>query len=249
MKLVAMMLTRNEANRYLKWTIPSLLSFCDEVRVIDDDSVDGTHNILRDYGCIVKRNDRPMFFEHEGRARNALLDFALEGKPDYLFAVDADEIVADGDAIRDALISRTSASGVWNLTMEEVWKADERFLYERVDGQWGSRKCPVLFEVPARIPSNWRIADRALACGREPMPVAKAGVRRAPVVTSLFHLGWANESERETRYDRYVKHDGGAFHASAHLNSIMFGDELVKLAPREWPKGLDREGLLERINQ
>ncbi len=249
MKLVAAVISRDEASRYIKWTIPSLLSFCDEVRVIDDDSVDGTHKILADYGCVVKRNDRPMFFEHEGRARNALLDWALEANPTHLLMVDCDEIVANGQDLRDAILTNSSPSGVWNLTMEEVWKADERFLYERVDGQWGSRKCPVLFEVPARMPGNWRIADRALACGREPMPVAKAGIRRAPVVTSLFHLGWANESERETRYDRYVKHDGGAFHAGKHLNSIMFDDSQVGLAPREWPKGLDREGLLERINR
>lgn len=249
MKLVAMMITRNEADRFLRWTIPSLLTYVDEIRVIDDDSKDGTHTILQQYGCVVKRNDRPLFYEHEGRARNALLDWTLEGNPTHVIAIDADELVAEGVAVRDAIERNTSASGVWNLTMEEVWKADDNFLYERNDGQWGSRKVPILFAVPEVRDRNWRIADRALACGREPMTVARAGIRRAPTVGSVFHLGWANQKERQQRYDRYVKHDNGAFHASDHLLSIMFDDTRVGLSPRRWPDNLDREGLLERINR
>lgn len=249
-KLIAMMICRNETDRYIQWTIPSLLTYVDEIRVVDDNSNDGTHKILADYGCIVKRNDRPLFFEHEGRARNALLDWTLEGEPTHILAIDADELIAEGEVVRDAITRVTSASGVWNLTMEEVWKADSGFVYERIDGQWGSRKVPILFSVPEVRDRNWRIADRALACGREPMTVARAGVRRAPTIASVFHLGWANQGDRQARYDRYVKHDGGAFHASDHLLSIMNDDDHVGLSARAWPRGIvDKQGLVERINR
>lgn len=252
MKLTAMCIVRNEADRYLNFTIPSLLEFVDEIRVVDDASDDGTSEILRDFKCVVKRNKESQFFLHEGRARNALFDWVLEGDPTHILAIDADELVEDGRAVREAVENNTSASGIWTLGMTEIWKADEQFLYERVDGQWGQRKVPVLFTAPRVKTSQWNIADRALACGREPMAVAKAGIRgRVPMVSSLFHLGWSCESDREARFQRYVEHDGGRFHRDAHLQSIMFGDDRVKTVARSWPESLSsmKTGLLDRINR
>ncbi len=246
-----MMICRNEADRYLKWTLPSLAAYVDEIRAIDDCSQDGTHTILAEHGALVQRNTRPMFYEHEGDARNQLLDWALEANPTHLLSIDADEIVADGSLLRETVETRRSRSGVWNLWMEEIWKADGDRLYERVDGKWGNRKVPLVYEVPYRMPRNWRIANRALASGREPWPVAKASIRaREEPVTSVFHLGWACKKDRRERYDRYVKHDSGQFHADQHLASIMWDDEQVKLKERRWPETLDaiRASLLLRIN-
>lgn len=251
-KLTAMMICGREADRYLNFTIPSLLEFVDEIRVVDDASDDGTSEILRDFGCVVKRNETSQFFVHEGRARNALFDWVLEGQPTHIIAVDADEVVENGRAVRKAVENNTSASGIWTLGMTEIWRADEQSLYERVDGQWGQRKVPVVFAAPRIRTPRWNIADRALACGREPMAVAKAGVRgRVPMVSCLYHLGWSCKSDREARYQRYVKHDGGQFHRSAHLDSIMNSDANVTLQSRTWPRSLDnvKDDLLKRINR
>lgn len=251
MKITAMMIVKNENHRYLDFVLPSLMEFCDEVRVVDDNSSDGTHKVVAEHGCIVKRNDQTKFFVHEGRARNELLDFALEGHPTHLLAIDGDEMIEDGQALRQAVETHSSPSGVWTLDMTEVWKADEQHLWERVDGQWGARKVPVLFEVPRRMTSRFRIADRALACGREPVVVAKAGMRsRLPSLCAIYHLGWSCENDREERWLRYVKHDGGNFHAGSHLASIMYPDEQVKLQPLPWPDSLSKAkaGLLARIN-
>ncbi len=83
---------------------------------------------------------------------------------------------------------------------------------------------------------NWRILDRALACGREPMWVR--GVRAQPTGTSVFHFGWANPATRQERYDRYAQADGGKFHASRHLDSILWNDRRVRLTWKKWPVGL-----------
>lgn len=252
MKLTAMMITRNEAGRYLEQTLPALREFCDEIRVVDDDSTDGTHSILERNGAVVLRNDRPEFYLHEGRARNKLLDWTLQGQPTHIIAIDADELVEDGSEIRRQIEQRTSPQGIWRLTMEEVWKADEQWLYERVDGKWGSRKVPIVFEVPTVRRGAWRIADRALASGREPMQVAKFGARsNVPTICSVFHLGWACQADRRARYERYAVHDGGRFHAGDHLSSIMWPDEQVGLRPRLWPASWEtmKPTLLERINR
>lgn len=247
-----MMIVRNEADRYLTYTIPSLLEFVDEIRVVDDASDDGTSEILRDFGCVVRRNEQPQFFVHEGRARNALLDWTLEGKPTHIIAIDADEIVEDGRKVRMAIERNTSASGIWCLAMTEIWRADEQYLHERVDGQWGARRVPVVFTAPRVRTARWNIADRALACGREPMAVARAGIRNlVPTVSALYHLGWSCRSDRNERYQRYVQYDGGRFHRDAHLQSIMLEDSQVRTITRPWPALAEgvKSGLLDRINR
>lgn len=253
-----MCIARNEAGRFLRWTIPALFDFCDEVRVVCDASTDGTHKILTDHGCVVKRNDRPLFFDHEGRARQQLLDWTMEGNPTHILAIDCDELVADGQQLREKM-QGTSKSGVWSLDMQEVWKADEQSLSIRQDGGWKAHPVGIAFAVQdmmqnRQLRRHWVIPDRALACGRVPVAVAQAANRNRqgePSATEILHLGWSCEKDRDERYQRYVKHDGGKFHASTHLQSIMYEDDRVELTKRDWPVALSgmKAGLLDRINR
>lgn len=246
-----MMMVHNEGGRFLDIVLEHLNTFCDEIRAFDDASTDASLEILMARGAVVYHSPVSVFYEHEGRARNKLLDFTLEGEPTHIVAIDADEMIENTAAVRSAIENRTSPSGVWNLTMDEVWKASDEGLGLRVDGQWGARRAPILFEAPAYRRFSWRIADRALASGREPVPVAKAGIRsHQPPVCSVFHFGWTCEVDRQQRYDRYVKHDSGKFHPSPHLASIMWPDEQTQLQWRAWPAGLEayRKRLLDRIN-
>lgn len=248
MKLIASLIVRNEHDRYLDVCLSSLNEFCDEIRVVDDGSTDGTHACLVEHGCVIDRDFRSRFYEHEGRARQRLLDFTLQGQPTHILAIDADEIIGDGPAMRRQVEQTPSRSGAWSLWMTEVWKADERAIQERVDGAWGQRKVPIVFQ-PMR---NMKIADRALASGREPQAVAKAAIRgQAPVVGEVFHLGWACQSDRANRYHRYEVHDGGEFHASQHLLSIMWPDAQVSFREHPWPPGMlpFKDRLVERINR
>ena len=269
MKLVASLITHNERQRFLEPCIKSLLGFCDEIRVVDDDSTDGTHKMLADLGAIVLRNDYRMFFEHEGRARQKLLEWTMEGQPTHVLAIDADEFVADGQLLRAELDKpveilsmierrrrspRMMSSGVWSLQMQEIWGATDNCLNIRQDGGWKEHPVPIVFTVPQdrQALRHWRIPDRALACGRVPTEVAVRSNRtQGPAVTQLLHYGWACEADRAERHARYVKHDGGKHHAGSHLDSIMWGDSRVQLTQRAWPDSLAaaKAGLLARINQ
>lgn len=250
MKLVASLLVRNELGRYLEPCILHLLEFVDEVRVLDDASTDGSFEWLADQGPHVQvlQLPRPHFFEHEGRTRQALLEWTLKGDPSHIVSIDCDEFVNDGPGLRRSIEFADRAA--FGLTMEEVWEADVGGLCVREDGGWRSHPVPALWRIPERLDARWRIADRALACGR--VPVAIDGIQ--PVLLadhSLLHFGWANEQERQARYDRYRVADGGRFHASQHLESIMWGCDRVQLRPRGWPAGLLpwKDAILERANR
>jgi hypothetical protein len=249
MKLVASVVVRNELQRYLMPFIYHLSDFCDEIVVLDDHSTDGGFRQLTGMPevTLIGTADEPLFFVHEGRFRNALLEMTLSRKPTHILAIDADEFVTDGQAVRNAC---AGPGNVFTLRMEEVWKADENGLQIRVDGGWRQRNVPILYRVPP-LPRHrsFKIADRAMACGREPQSVAMQALRgkSTPSGSSILHFGWTREAERDARYQRYVQHDLGKSggHADMHLRSIMWPDDKVTLEPREWPPSLDKEAILE----
>jgi glycosyltransferase involved in cell wall biosynthesis len=261
--LIAMMVVHNEADRYLQPCLRHLLDFCDEIRILDDGSTDEWNQQavwwdgVREHEDRIKVRwqERSTFYEHEGNTRQALLDWTMEGHPTHILAIDADEFIGDGELLR-LMMQDTGTTGVWKLTMTEVWKSDEEWLYVRQDGDWRPRPVGIAFEVPPDHYANrqtrrhWRMMDRALACGRTPIYTTMVGNRTvAEPVTPILHFGWACEADRAARYARYVEHDGGAHHASKHLNSIMWGDDQVKTSLMRWPEGLDKTTLLARANR
>lgn len=248
MKLVAgVMVGTGERDRYLNITVVALLEFCDQVCVVDE-STDGSGDLAAGLGATVERAEPGAFFAHEGRARQLLLDIVFEQAPSHALIVDADELVSDGQALRAACESRCP---IVSLQMQEIWTVDADGLAIRVDGGWREHPVPVCFQVPDRRDASWRIQERALACGREPVAIRQLVQQQCwePSGVDLLHLGWSNVAERQARYDRYVAHDGGRFHANSHLQSIMWPDQRVQLTRRPWPSGWSsdlRESLVDR---
>lgn len=256
MKLVAMMVVHNETDRYLGANVKSLLEFCDGVRILDDGSTDSPLDLfLNEPRVQYLRREQSSFYENEGATRQALLEWTMAADPTHILAIDADEFVADGQKLRAAM-EEGNQNGIWKLQMSEVWKATDTCLSLRDDGAWGPRPIAIAFEVPTDWWTNrqnrrhWRLPERALACGRVPVLIQQIGNRDiSPATTEILHFGWACEADRDLRYQRYVTHDGGQFHKSAHLDSIMFGDERVSLLPFPWPEALDKAALLKRVNR
>ena len=235
MRLVASMIVKNELGRYLPLAVEHLLTYVDEVRVLDDGSTDGTFEWLdaKD-GVHVLRNPGPAFFEHEGLARQNLFEWTLRGLPDYVLAIDADEFVTDAGFLRGSIVNN---GHVYTLSLVEAWVVSDRGIDIRIDGQWGPRRIPILYSTP-RQARNWKMSQKQLACGREPVQVIQRA-RRAPATGStIMHFGWANEHERQVRAQRYYDHDNGKFHQDRHLQSILWTDRRVRLKRLPWPPSL-----------
>ena len=90
LKIVAGLIVKNEADRYLRWTLEQLLGFCHTVVVLDDGSTDTTQEMLeaaripRGPELVVHRNDESVFFQHEGRARQQLMELVLAQQPTHV---------------------------------------------------------------------------------------------------------------------------------------------------------------------
>lgn len=242
MKLIAsLMVGPGEHDRYLEPCLDSLLSFCDEVRVRLERSPDDAEfrsiadRVLTQRGVMVLDVGESDFFRHEGRARQQLLDWTLEGEPTHVLSIDADEFVADGEAVRSSCRDEYQPVA-WTLCMQEVWNADDEGLEIRQDGGWNEHDVPILWS-PQKLYWPLRILDRPLACGREPEAVRTAVKGCAD--TAVLHFGWTRRAERKSRYDRYAVADGGKYHAGSHLFSILDPDSQVTLNRTPWPAGLE----------
>jgi glycosyltransferase involved in cell wall biosynthesis len=248
MKLVASLICRQELDRYLRECIASLQEFCDEIRVVDDASTDGSFEWLAEQDRVeVMQFPSSRFFVHEGRARQAGLEWTWKANGSHILSVDCDELISDGAALR-ARIGSEPERPVWSVTMCEVWGADEHGLRIREDSGWRSHEVPFVWRAPSE-PKTWRIMDRKLACRRVPTQILRSAARAAPSGVSLLHYGWTDPRERAARLARYREHDGGRFHANAHLDSIEFVDDDPRLLLRErpWPAGSVFDGLRERF--
>lgn len=238
MNLRASLIVRDEIDRYLKPCIEHLEAFCDSIVVIDDASTDGTFEWIAERGHHVLQlpSSEGFFDGHEGRRRQFLLDETLSHYPpaDWILNIDADEFISDGALLRQYAMSSQRPTGT--LSMEEVWKAPAEAVHIRMDGGWRPHNVPVFWRVEGG--RKYRIADRALACGREPEFVRSRIARSRPTGVQILHFGWSKESARQARYDRYVVADGGKFHQNAHLDSIMWPDAGVTLNARPWPEAL-----------
>ena len=240
MKLTAALILRNERARYLDACLSSLLEFCDEIRVHDDGSTDGWLESWMDEPRIAPfavsrpRVDVSESFHNHAWARNWLVDWTLEGDPTFVLAVDADEFVSDGQALRRAL--EHLPGDVFTLSIEEAWELCDDCICVREDGGWRSHEIGNVWRPEAFKGKNLTITDKGHATGR--VPDAINGVPSVATGVQLLHLGWANKAERAERFERYAVGDGGRFHAKAHIDSIMWEDRRVSCRSREWPAGL-----------
>lgn len=226
---------KNELDRYLRESVTHLLTYCDEVRVQDDGSEDGSFEwLLEQEGVVVRRNPGPAWSTNEGMLHQSLLDFTLEGNPTHVLAIDADELVPLGWELRQRL--EASAARTFTLRMCEIWKRDALPWQMRIDGGWRDHPVAVLYRAPTlseRNRADWKIWGRKMAGGRVPRIIRgdHRQRREVPLDFDILHLGWSNPEERFERYSRYALLDGGRFHAKAHLDSILWPDWQIKLEP------------------
>ncbi len=242
MNLTASVIVRNEADRYLTACVGSLLEFCDRVCILDDGSTDGWEESCAPAWDMARvtvfrhnargREDAPAFHKHAA-ARNQLLRLTLGTQPSHILAIDADEFVSDGAALRAAC---HTPGDVWSLTVEEVWAASEAALYTREDGGWRKHEIGIMWRTAPFRRKPMLIRDHGHATGRVPDLVSRT--RNVRTGVSLLHFGWANKAERAVRFERYHVGDGGKFHARQHIDSIMWPDRRVRLVRRGWPLAL-----------
>ena len=233
MKLVAQMVCKNEADRFLEPVLKHLTSIVDEVVFTDDCSTDNSVEIAASYGAHTYKMDESTFATNEGLLRNTawnnLSNHASPG--DWVLAIDADEELWSSRPDNDIrkLMAQDSFD-VINIRFFHMWNET----HYRNDKLWTPNNSTRMF----RFFYGGQFLDRKLACGSEPTYVQtlmRRGRYMADSGLIMKHLGYVRDEDKKMKYDRYMALDHGDFHQLSHIESIIDPEpELI-----EWKYGQD----------
>lgn len=227
---LAIMPVKNEANRYLKDVLAHLIGVVglENIFVYDDQSTDGTFEIISDFGiCVARRGDDvSSFIQHEGRFRQwgwECFEEAMRPEPgDWVLAIDADEMFYGFERL--PVLTRQEHVAVLGVTFYHMWNET----HFRVDKAWRPNRSSRLF----RYYQGGTFADRQLACGSEPsyvLEMIRSGRVHWDTGLAMKHLGYMRDRDKREKHARYMAIDSGNFHSRCHIESIM--DESPTLAP------------------
>lgn len=224
-RLIANMVVRNEADNYLPQVLERLSKQVDVICVTDDCSDDNTAQLAASYGAIVHKMAEPTFASNEGALRQASWEFLESVIGDdhdwFVLAIDADEELYETQyTLRD--LAEQSMFDVINIDFYHMWN-ETQF---RIDKAWRPHGSSRMF----RYLSNGVFQQRQLACGSEPTYVQtliKAGKYLPSSGLRMKHLSYIRDEDKKSKFERYMKLDGGAFHANAHILSIMDEDPVL----------------------
>jgi glycosyltransferase involved in cell wall biosynthesis len=215
--IYAQIVGRNESSRYLEPVLERLASQVDKIIFTDDCSTDNTPEIASKYAEVFSTPE-PMFSVHEGRLRalawGNLEKFAQPG--DWVVAIDCDEMLHHVNDIEIRDVLDKSEFDVVNVRFYHMWNEHQY----RVDKLWAPNNSSRIF----RFKSMGGFQNKALACGSEPTYVTKLIQTRNYWVDSglvMKHLGYVDDEDKKSKYERYSQIDGGKFHNLNHINSIL----------------------------
>ncbi|MDI3534929.1 MAG: hypothetical protein PWQ82_1294 [Thermosediminibacterales bacterium] len=228
-KLTAMMLVRNEAERYLNTCLSHLNVYTDEIIILDDASTDNTSEVCLTYPKVkLYRNEEPMFIANESLARKKLWQLVEKSNPDWILAIDADEVFEDQIESQIGYIMAGDDYDAVEFRIFDFWKSMTHY---RVDGLWNpwNRFSTLLIRYQPGKVYSW--PDLPLHCGRIPMEYRSHRIKRFQSNIRVKHFGWADEKDHIKKYAFYKQKDPeGRLQAKNHLESVL--DKEVKL--EEW---------------
>lgn len=202
-KIVAMMPVRNEAGRYLKEVLAHLSRWVDSIVILDDCSDDDTVEVARQFEkVIVYKNDEPLFARDEPAMRLKLWQLAAEEKPDWIVAVDADEIFEDRIINEiDLLLHQNDFHGI-SFRVFDFWQNPTSY---RTDGGWNPWQKSLLFMVRYNPDLNSQWMQREVHCGRFPQAYENRVAYYSDI--RVKHYGWLKPEDHYNKYLYYRDKD------------------------------------------
>lgn len=231
--LIANMVVRNESDSYLSQVLTRLQDQVDLICITDDCSDDDTVELARSFEKVqLQIMSEPTFTTNEGKLRQAswewLEQHVAEPNNTLVLAIDADEeLYMTGPDLQ--YFSDIQQYDVFGVQFYHMWNESQY----RVDGAWRPNTSTRCF----RYFPGGRFRDRQLAPGSEPEYVQSLISQGRFIPNTglvMKHLSYIKDEDKQQKYERYMAIDGGAFHASSHINSIIDPTEKVSLERWVW---------------
>lgn len=130
-KMVAMLRVKNAIDT-IDECLTSLSSYVDEIVIVDNGSTDGTQECYTNYSKIVTIGHTEGF--DEGRDKRLLLEMAKKRSPDWLFWLDADEVLEKRMTreLVERIMNQDEYTSIW-FKQYHFWRSCTHY---RIDGRW-----------------------------------------------------------------------------------------------------------------
>lgn len=229
-KLIAMMRLKNEGEWILQ-TLEKASLLVDGFVILDDGSTDSTRAICRSFPKVIRYEYQDEAVTDEARDKERLLQWTLDENPDWILALDGDELLEDAAPliIRKALASSPPSVSMFAFNFLYMWDTHDRY---RVDGKYSNLRHPRLFRITGlkidpRMLRFARTGNGAnFHCGSVPYNLPG---QLYYLDLNVKHYGYFNKCQREQKMAFYTQLD--PVNAAAGCYNHLTGEEGMILLP------------------
>lgn len=196
MKIVGILVVGyNEADRYLEATLKEFARLCDETIIALNNTNAKTEKLIKSYGFKFYRDDRE-WGKFQPVIKTALLKKAGELKPDWIIALDADEVF-DSQFTRVEAEKLVLKGGIgYYFYIVNLWNSEDKYY-----PQWSFWNIRFYRFAPEY---GLEFQKKSLHCGLAP-PIVYHHGNYAPFI--LKHYGLLKPEDREKKVTRYEIYD------------------------------------------
>jgi glycosyltransferase involved in cell wall biosynthesis len=225
-KIVAVMPVRNESGRYLREALTHLVRWVDAIVVLDDASDDDTFEVAASFPKVLRyRNNVPEYRQEAAGLRSRLWRLASRENPDWILAINADEIFEDRIINEVGFLIGQEDYDVIYFRVFDFWKSD---IFYRIDGPWNPWKN--FLPLMVRYRPDLGKANFGKKGGFDRLPDYFTDAYAFYSDIRVRHFGWAREEEHESRYLRCREEDLKiSGEESSRTQSVILPDARVSL--------------------
>jgi len=236
-KITGVYWIKNEA-RFIEKSLKSVMDICSEIIVMDNNSTDDTVEICSGIDKvteIIKRKDLPL---DEVRDKNILYEHARKSNPDFILAVDGDEIFMPNASgiLSEELSTIHSDSDVFEFQFLTLWDNVNTIRTDGIFGYYWQKRLLRMKNQPLSLLFVENDNPGNIHCGSIP-PSSMGFNTPAKSSVKIFHLASLDDEVRKRKYGFYTKTDPDSVLTGAYKHMISGEGEF------SGPNGIELEQL------